>query len=111
MKKVLIMLLASRHPGDIPVDPLKMLIGESACVFPVHFTAEGNIWISRESVYQGKGAKCILELTKLENGWRINMHGIPIRRQASRDNELHRLGWIKLGTGNAVIRESSPWPK
>ncbi len=96
---------AARMPGDIPVDPLRMKYGESACVFPVHFTAEGNIWISLESVYRRSDREsCILKLSRMENGWRLDTYGIPIFKGQSHDSELHRFGWIKLGVAAEVMR-------
>lgn len=95
----------ARMKGDIPVDPAKMKAGESACVFPIHFTVEGSIWISREAVYRRDDKEsCILAITKLKDGWVVHHGTIPIRAGSSHDAELLRLGWINLGRAREVLR-------
>lgn len=99
----LLCLSAAGLPDDIPVDPLKMKAGESACVFPLHHTAEGNIWIARSSVYRRNDRKCIFSLKREGLCWIVYTSKIPIYMD-SHDAELKRLGFLWLGHSSIVLR-------
>lgn len=89
-------------PGDVPVDLRYMKIGDSACIFPVHYTVEGNVWVSSKGVYRSASG-CILLLSKRRDGWHIDRKSIPLYIQHSHDAELKTLGFTKLGPAGKVL--------
>lgn len=93
--------------GDILVDPRRMKVGESACVFPVHFSAEGHIWLSPAAVYRNRDG-CIMTMGKTGDGWVVNLRGIPIPHYGSEsDRELQRFlaqGWFQVAPGSVIVK-------
>jgi hypothetical protein len=81
---------------DHDIDPRSLKVGQSACVFPDYLTKERHIWVNPKNFYSS--SLCIATVTKLANGWRINLQHIPevVSYEHATDSEVASLGWIRM---------------
>lgn len=76
------------------VTPESVKVGETVCVFQASSSKENHLWVPRKGFYFS--TNCLVKATRLKDGWRINLMGVPLYRSDSRtDAELAGYGWIK----------------